>query len=173
MTANVRDIDAIRDFRVKLLRFAEEIDAAMQTLHMEIQRTFEWADQDRPHYWANQGRRAYDQVAAARTAYETCRMRTVAGHRSACIEEKVAYDKAKRRLEHCQQQVDHVRKWSMKIHHDADEFRGRLASLGRLLENELPQALAQLDKSATLLEQYADLHRPLPEDSGTESPSTD
>jgi len=162
MSANVRDIDAIRDFRTKLMRFAEELESCLQGLQLELQRAFEWADQERPHYWGNQARRAYDQLAAARTAYETCRMRTVAGHRSACIEEKVAFNKARRRLEDCQQQTERVRKWSMKIHHDADEFRGRLASLRRLVDADIPQALASLERTSTVLEQYAEIHRPAP-----------
>lgn len=160
MSANVRDIDAIRDFRARLLHFAEELEAALQSLHLEVQRAFEWIDQERPYYWVNQSRRAYDQVASARTTYETCRMRTVAGHRSACIEEKVAYDRARRRLEHCQQQVEQVRKWAMKIHHDADEFRGRLASLRRLVDSDIPRAIASLDRTTTILEQYAEIQRP-------------
>jgi hypothetical protein len=91
-------------------------------------------------------------------------MRTVAGRRSSCIEEKVAYEKAKRRLAHCQEQIDRVRRWSIKIHHEVDEFRGRLAALRRLLDCEIPQALAFLENSAQALEAYAEMTRPAPED---------
>jgi len=160
MTANVRDIQAIREFRVKLLHFAEELEGALQSMHLELQRAFEWIEEDRPRYWSNQARRAYDTVASTRTAYQNCRMRTVAGHRSACIEEKVAYEKAQRRLEYCQEQVAQVRRWSIKIRHDADEFRGRMASLRRLLDAEIPQALAQLANTITILENYAEIARP-------------
>lgn len=160
MTVNVRDIDAIRDFRGRLMRFAEELEGALQAMSLELQRASEWVEQDRPHYWTRQVRRAFDQVAATRTAYQLCRLRTVAGHRSACIEEQVAHEKAKRRLQHCQEQIDRVRRWSIKIRHDADEFRGRMTGIRRLLEVDIPQALAQLDRTATILEQYAEIARP-------------
>ncbi|WP_437224444.1 hypothetical protein SH661x_003633 [Planctomicrobium sp. SH661] len=160
MSANVRDIDVIREFRAKLLHFAEELEASLLSMQLDLQRAAEWVEQDRPHYWTNQVRHAFDQVAATRTAYNTCRLRTVAGHRSACIEEKVAHEKAQRRLQHCQEQVERVRQWSIKIRHDADEFRGRMASIRRLLESDIPQALAHLDRSATILEGYAEISRP-------------
>lgn len=165
MSARVHDIEAIRQFRVRLMQFAEEIEGALQSMQIELQRAFEWVEQDRPHYWANQVRVAYDQVAATRTAYQLCRLKTVAGHRSSCIEEKVAHEKAKRRLEHSQEQVTRVRNWSIKLRHDVDEFRGRMTSLRRLLDIDIPQALAQLDQTATILEQYADISRPQLEES--------
>ncbi|SFI81285.1 hypothetical protein [Planctomicrobium piriforme] len=160
MPANVRDIAVIRDFRVKLMRFAEEVEGALQSMQVETQRAFDWIEQDRPMYWTVQLRKAFDLVASTRTALTTCQMRTVAGRKSSCIEEKLDYDKAKRRLQHCQEQIERVKRWSQKIHHDVDEFRGRMSALRRLLEVDIPQALALLDKSATILEDYADVPPP-------------
>jgi len=157
MAANVRNIDAIRTFRASLVRFAEEVEGSLQSMQLELQRAIDWVEQDRPHYWTNQLRRAFDQVAEARTAYNACRMRTVAGHRSACIEEKVAYERAKRRLQQCHEQIERVKRWSIKIRHDADEFRGRMAGVRRLLDSDVPQALAMLENTATILEKYAEL----------------
>jgi hypothetical protein len=160
MSANVRDIDIIRDFRAKLIRFAEEVQAALRTMQMETHKAFEWIEQDRPHYWTIEMRKAFDLVASTRTALTTCQMRTVAGRRSSCIEEKVAYDKAKRRLQQTQEQMEKLKRWAVKIHHEADEFRGRMSALQRLLDVDIPQALAFLDNSATILEGYAEIARP-------------
>lgn len=160
MAANVRDINVIRDFRVRLIRFAEELEGALQAMQTETQRSHDWIEHDRPHYWTVQLRVAFDLVAATRSALTTCQMRSVAGHRPSCIEEKQAYNKAKRRLQHCQEQIERVKRWSIKIRHDTDEFRGRMASLRRLLDQDIPQALAFLDRSAAILEQYAEIARP-------------
>jgi hypothetical protein len=168
MTANIRDIDVLRAFRVKLLRFAETLEGTLESMQTQTHRAFEWIEHDRPQYWTIEMRKAFDLVAATRTALNTCQMRTVAGHRSSCIEEKVAYDKAKRRLAHCQEQIDRVKRWSVKIHHEADEFRGRLVALRRLLDIEIPQALAFLEHSAEALEDYAEMTRPAPEDAPEE-----
>jgi hypothetical protein len=156
MPANVRDIQAIREFRAALLKFADEAESALQSMQAETNRTFEWIEHDRPHYWTVQMRKAFDQVAATRMALNACQMRTVAGRRPSCIEEKQAYEKAKRRLQQCQEQAERIKHWNVTIHHDADEFRGRLAGLRRLLDVEIPQALARLEKTAEILESYAE-----------------
>lgn len=162
MSANVRDIQAIREFRAALLRFADEAEGALQFMQTEMNRTFEWIEHDRPHYWTVQLRLAFDQVAATRTALSTCQMRTVAGRRPSCIEEKQAYERARRRLQHCQEQLERVKRWNARIRHDASEFHGRMAGLRQLLEFEIPRALALLDRTATTLEAYADVKPPRP-----------
>ncbi len=160
MSANVRDIDAIRAFRAALIIFAEDAETAIQLMLMEAQKTLGWIDHDAPFYWKTQTRKAYDQVASSRVSYENCRMRTVAGHRSTCIEEKQAFEKAKRRLQHCLDQTELVRKWANTLRHETDEFRGRLAGLQKLLSADIPKAIALLEKTTSLLESYAEMTRP-------------
>ena len=88
-------------------------------------------------------------------------MRTVAGQRSACIEEKQAFDRAKRRLQHCHDQLKFVKQWANKIRHDADEFRGRFGGLIAMLDGDLPKAVAALEKAILILESYAEIARPI------------
>lgn len=164
MPVNVRSLAEIRDFRAHLLRFVEELEGALQTMLMELQRGTEWIEHDRPHYWTSQTRKAYDAVASTRTAFNTCQMRTVAGRKSSCIEEKVAWDRAKRRLAHCQEQIENVKRWLVKLNHEGDEFRGRLAGLRRLLDADIPQALARLERTVEILEKYAEMAPPPPGD---------
>lgn len=174
MPAHVRDIDAIREFRAALVRFSEELAGTLDALRIELQRIAAWIEQDRPFYWTGQVRRAFDKVAETRTALTTCQMRTVAGRHPSCIEEKVACEKAKHRLQHCQQQVERVKRWEHKLAHDSDEFRGRLAGLQRLLEGDIPRMLALLEKISTILESYADVSPPMDRTSeiNTSSPNT-
>ncbi|WP_437186425.1 hypothetical protein SH668x_003576 [Planctomicrobium sp. SH668] len=157
MSANVRNIDAIRDFRSQLLKFIEELDGALQTMHLELHRAIDWIGQDRPAYWKQEIRRGFDTVSATRIALELCRNRTVAGQRSSCIEEKVAFEKAKRRSQECQERAERVAKWSMKIQHESDEFRSQLASLRTLLDRDLAQAVLYLHNSIEILEHYAEI----------------
>jgi hypothetical protein len=83
-------------------------------------------------------------------------MRTVAGRRPSCIEEKVALDKAKRRLQFCQEQIDRVKKWGVKLRHEIDEFRGRLAGLQKCLDSEVPEMADMLARSLAALTAYAE-----------------
>jgi hypothetical protein len=152
---NVRSIPAIREFRAAVQMFLEEAEGALDMMRLELQRAFEWIEHDRPQYWQMQQRRAFDQVASTRTALETCLMRTVAGRRPSCIEEKQAHAAAKRRLEHCREQIERVKKWTIKLHHDSNEFRGQLSGLRRTLDHDVPRLAALLERSAEILEGYA------------------
>lgn len=98
-------------------------------------------------------------------------MRTVAGHRPSCIEEKQAHAAARRRLEHCREQIQRVKKWTIRLHHEANEFRGRLASLQRALEYDVPKLLALLQQTADILEQYAEIAPPTTDDAALPSPA--
>jgi len=160
MAANVRNIEAIREFRASLIVFMDDAVAAVDSMAREAQRALAWIEQDRPHYWEAQTRRAFDQVGATRTAYETCRMRTVAGRRSSCIEEKQAFEKAKRRLEFCHGQKERVQRWAVKTLRESDEFRTRLSRMRRLLESDVPKAIALLQETAEILESYAHIAPP-------------
>lgn len=157
MSANLRSIDALREFRAALVIFIEEATLAVQSMLMEIQKSFEWIEHERPHYWNAQGRRAYDLLARARAELEICRSRTVAGHKPSCIEQKQALARAKQRLQQCEDQKEIVKQWGNKLRHETDEFRGRLATLQALLEGELPKGVARLDRTLEILEAYAEI----------------
>ncbi|RLS51985.1 MAG: hypothetical protein DWH91_17685 [Planctomycetota bacterium] len=154
--ANVISIDAIRDFVPAVALLQEELKAVISALQIEMQRALSWIEQDRPRYWQVQLKRAFDRVAETRTALTTCQMRTVAGRRPSCIEEKEAFSAAKRRLEYCQEQIEVVKRWGVKLRHEADEFRGRIAGCQRLAESDLTKALALLARIIESLEKYSD-----------------
>jgi hypothetical protein len=156
-SANVQSLDALRDVRLALMAYGERTEAALADLRTKIDRTLAWLEQDRPMYWREQERKAYDSVASTRIAYETCRMRTVGGRHSECIEEKIAHQRAKMRLEFCQRKMEVVRRWTAEARQQADEYRGRSGPLHRCLEDEIPNLVAALGRMIESLEAYADI----------------
>lgn len=161
MSGNVQvtSIEAVKDFAPALANMQEELKAVISSLQIEMQRAISWVEQDRPRYWQTQVKRAFDKVAETRTALTTCQMRTVAGRHPSCIEEKVAHANAKRRLEFCQDQINVVKKWAVKIHHEADELRGRMAGVQRLAESDITKSLALLANIVESLERYAGIYQ--------------
>ncbi|MDX1970577.1 MAG: hypothetical protein SFV23_25630 [Planctomycetaceae bacterium] len=153
--AQVETTAALSDVRSALIVFAERAQAALASLRQETRSTLRWLHDEQPHYWQQELRRAYDRVASTRIEYETCRMRTVAGHRSACIEEKVAFQKAQRRLEYVQQQIEVTRRWGIQAADQANEFFGKIGPLERILDYDLPQMVAVLERMLTAIEAYA------------------
>lgn len=153
--ANVRASESLAEFRGGVIAFRERAQAALGSLRQESLKTLRWLEQDQPQYWQQQQRLGYDRVASARVAYETCRMRTVAGHRSACIEEQVALRRARARLEYVQQQLEVVRRWSHQAGDQVNEFFGKLNPLERMLEDDVLQMIALLERMILSIEAYA------------------
>jgi len=156
-SANVQSIDAVRDVRLALMSFHERTNSALDELRTKIDRTMAWLEQDRPLYWRDQERRAYDRVATTRIAYETCKMKTVGGRHPECIEEKVAHQRAKERLELCKHKVEVVRRWCVEASRQVDEFRGRCSPLKTALEQDVPNMVAMLGRMINSLEAYAEV----------------
>ena len=156
MSANVQSVDAIKDVRNALIRFQERATSAMGDLRQKIDRTVAWLELDRPNYWQDQERRAYDLVASTRVAYETCKLRTVAGRRSDCIEEKKAFERAKMRMEYVREKQQSVRKWMVQSGKEANEYRSRTSNFIRTLENDVPLMIAQLGRMIDAIERYSE-----------------
>src|SRR4051812_40573183 len=109
--ANVHTVESLKDVRTALILFQERAQTAMSDLRQKVDRTVSWLELDRPSYWRDQEHRAYDLVATCRVGYETCRLRTVGGRKSDCIEEKKALERAKIRMEYVREKQHAVRKW--------------------------------------------------------------
>jgi hypothetical protein len=158
--ANVHSLDALKDIRAALIKFQERAITAMGEMRQRVDRTVDWLELDRPNYWRDQEHRAYDQLATARVAYETCRLQTVGGRRSDCIEEKKAFERAKVRMEYVRNKQQAVRKWMVQAGREANEYRARTSTFQRSLENDVPMMIAQLGRMIEAIESYSETNTP-------------
>jgi hypothetical protein len=154
-SANVRSLEAVRQFRVAVLKFAEDATAAIEMVRQQSHRALEWIDHDRPSFWKNETRRCFDDVAEKRSHLAKRQQISVGGRRPSCIEEKNALQRAKRRLDTAVEMNRSVRQWSVKIHRAADIYATRIARLDRILVHDIPQLVALLERIITTLEAYA------------------
>lgn len=154
--ANIHSVDALKDVRTALIKFQERATTALGDLRQKIDRTVSWLELDRPNYWREQELRAYDQVASARVSYETCRLKTVGGRHSDCIEEKKAFEKAKQRMEYVRTKQAAVRKWMVQAGREANEYRARTSTFHRTIDNDVPLMIAQLGRMIDAIEAYSE-----------------
>ena len=160
MPAKVTSIEALRGFLSAMYRFEDGAGNALASLFTEIHKAMDWLEHDRPAYWQGQVRQLHDEVVQTRTAYNRCRMKTVGGQRPACLEEKQALSVAKQKLQIAEEKIEIVKRWTVNVSEEVDEFRGRVGQLQHCLEGELPEAYAALEKMVASLEAYAEVHRP-------------
>ena len=52
--AHIGSLDALRQFRVALIKYAESINVALDEAETEVQRTDMWIKQEQPIYWKQQ-----------------------------------------------------------------------------------------------------------------------
>jgi hypothetical protein len=158
-SAHVTSIDAIAHFRGALRTFDEDALRALVTIDEQAQRGLRWLESDAPALWREQVRRCFDNIGRTRVALENCRRRAVGSNRPACQEELEAYRLAQRRLREAEEKIEVVRHWAQKVRQQIDDYRGRITSLRRSLEGEVPRTLALLDRTVASLDSYADQQR--------------
>ncbi|MSR58372.1 MAG: hypothetical protein EXS05_11960 [Planctomycetaceae bacterium] len=156
-SAHVTSIEAIAAFTSALRNFEDEASRALLHVDQQAQGALQWLEHDAPFYWKGQIRTCYDEVARTRTALETCKMRTVAGNRPACLEEQQAFRAAQRRLRQAEEMIEVVRRRAQKVLREYDEYRGRVMNFRLCLERGVPRTLALLDRTVASLDTYVDL----------------
>jgi len=159
-TANVQSIDAIRGFRQEMKRYLESMRSVLDALKMESSKATGWIEQDRTSYWPRAAKRADDELVAARNALSRCKMAAMEGQRKSCNDEKSAVARAVQRLRHCESQVKVVRHWRQKMRHNTEQFSGKIARLTHYVENDIPKAIAALDRMIASLEKYTKMKAP-------------
>lgn len=152
--ARVSSVEAVARFYAAVRVFQDEAEHGLLTLDQQVAKVLAWYDYDIPHYWKEQVRKSFDEVARARAAYDTCRMRTVAGHRPTCYEEKEALAAAKRRLEYVQDKVEVVARWAGRLHKVIDEFRAQSGRFRQYVEGDVEQTALLLKRMLASLESY-------------------
>lgn len=153
-SARVTSIEAIVAFESHLCTFQDEALQALLVIEQQARRALEWLEQDAPLYWRQQIRERYDDVARARTALQTCRMRKVGGRGPACIEEQQALRHAQLRLRKTEDMLQVVNRRAQMVRREIDEYRGRTMGFRNRLEGDIPRALALLGWTITALESY-------------------
>ena len=64
--ANVSSVDAIRDFKIALINFAEDAKNGLGATEMEIRQVRNWLQRDQLSYWQSQVKRGQERLSMAR-----------------------------------------------------------------------------------------------------------
>jgi hypothetical protein len=167
----VTSIDAIVEFRGALRSFEADAAQAILTLDEQAQRALTWIDNEAPAYWRQEIRRCSDLVARCRSELETCRMRTVAGQRAACLDQIEALRAAQRKHRLAEEKLDIVRKWGQRIRQELDDYRGRTMGLRMALERDLPLTFGLIDRTISALDAYVEHARATEDVAETQEPT--
>ncbi len=153
--ANVRSLDAIRDFRLAVCTFRDQASHALAAVDIEIARTLDWLGHDQLNFWKEEVRRREDRVNEAKMDLHRCQLsKNAAGETPACTDQKVMLAKAKKRLAEAEEKIETIRKWVLIIEHEISEYRGPSQQLATMIDAKFPQAINMLDRKMRALEAY-------------------
>ncbi len=153
--ANVKATDAIESVKGALAFFGKQAADGLSEVDSEVRRTIEWIEHDRPGYWKERVRRAYDGVNAAKDELRRCMtFKSSDSHRPSCTEQQAALRKAEAHLAYCQEKQERVRHWMREVVHEMHEFQGRITSLSLVVDSDIPAAITMLNNVLRAIEEY-------------------
>jgi chromosome segregation ATPase len=157
MEADVRSIDAVRDWHATLANYADSLSEALAGVEMEIRRAYEWLDEQLA-LWQQAIRDSEEEVTRAKAELAQRKFKTWDDRDPDCTVQERALRRAKARLEHAEEQVETVRRWIGRLPKIIDEtYRGAGRRLQNFLEDELPKGQMDLARRIASLEVYAGL----------------
>ncbi len=173
MTADVRSIDALRDWLAQVAKYRATSAEALSGVQMEIRRGCDWVA-EQGQLWSRAVRTCEEQVVQAKAELSGRKFADYSGRDPDTTIQERNLRRAQAKLEHAHEMVAKCKSWAGRLPKLIDEtYNGRARRLGLTLDGELAQAVAQLDRRIAALEAYAGL-RPdfAPAPSASSLPST-
>jgi hypothetical protein len=160
--AHVESTDPLKEFRVALCQFAAVAATALEEAEMEVQRTVAWLGQEQLARWKTEVRQRGERLKQAELALKSKKyyLRSELDGARAFDEEQKAVNAARRRLEEAQQKLEHVRRWIPQLEQEAFNFKGMIQGMYHVVEVEIPNARAQIDRMVDALEGYGAVAAP-------------
>jgi len=157
--ARVTSVDALWEFRTALVEFAETIKLALGEAQSEVQRTAGWLDGDCAMHWRTQLRQRNARLSDAKSELMRAEIASREGRASAVLERKNVR-KWTEAVEEAEAKLRAINRWRRDLEQEITKFRGQCQPLGRQMENDVPKAMARLQRYATALEKYAKMAPP-------------
>ncbi len=155
--ADVRSLDALRDWHAAVVDFRGRAQNALTSLTMSLQRAADWLADQRRH-WQREIRKAEDAVYEARTALRNKQYQDWGGKKPDTTVEEKALARATARLQFAEERLEATRQWERNLPGVIqDTCEGPIRNLGSFLDGDLPRALALLARQVEALEGYTAL----------------
>jgi len=157
-TARVDSIDTLKVFRVALIKFGEEANAALASADAEMQRMVGWLERDQLSFWQMNLRKRQEGLSRAQ---EALRMKKLfpdsSGRFPTPVEEEKAVRKWKAAVEEAEQKIAACKKYVRVLQKAIMDYKGGVQRFATWVEAEVPNAVQRLDRMVGTLEAYVSL----------------
>ncbi|HQN19566.1 MAG TPA: hypothetical protein PKV86_10515 [Syntrophobacteraceae bacterium] len=154
-TAQVQSIDLLKDFRIRLWKFAETAGNVLSDAEGEMERALVWLDTEQQSYWKDQIVKRTQLLAVAKQALLVKKLAKRAdGSHPPVVEEEKAVKLAVQRLEEAEYKLAAVHRWRREFQKEILHYKGSIQSFSSAVVNGIPAAVHCLDQLTTSLEAY-------------------
>lgn len=162
--ANVRSLEALREFRVALIKFIDKAKRAISTSDSEVMRTQLWLQSDQPTHWIREIRKGEELLNQAKSELFRATLSQPDNPRGPTDQVRLVR-KRKDEIEHAKQQLAKTKRWSRTFERSTNDYRGSMSPLSSSLDGTAHKAVVLIERSIATLESYLASTAPLSEES--------
>lgn len=152
--AKVTSLEALEDFRARLIVYREKASRVLDEVGDEVTRTRLWLETDRPAYWQNQIRRLSRELEQAQQELFSAQL---SGLRDASINQQVAVQKLRRAIHATEDKTKTVKQWQRQFDTRVEMPARQVEKLRHFLEHDLSKAVAFLTEAIKSIAAYTEL----------------
>ena len=158
LTARVHSVDALKLFRVALIKFGEEASNALTGAEAQMNRMVVWLERDQATHWQVQHKKRTEALSRAQ---EALRMKKLfpdaSGRIPTPVEEEKVVRRCKAALEEAEQKLAYIKRYSRQIQKEIMNYRAGVQRFATWVHAEIPMAVGRIDRMIDALEQYLSL----------------
>ena len=139
--ANVRSIDAISDCRASLVKYIPAARVTLGEARSDVLRTQQWVDAKKIE-WKNRLKKCNQLFANARSDLERAKIARPDAHPTMFTDQHRAIEKAKRKVEECEQKLKMNARWARELERESMLFQASLQRLSRIIDGDLEKGVA-------------------------------
>jgi hypothetical protein len=152
--AKVTSLEAIEDFRAKLIVYRDKASRVLDEVSDEVTRARLWLENDRPTYWQNQIKQKTRELEQAQQELFSAQL---SGLRDASFGQQAAVQKCRRAIHDAEDRLKLVKQWQRQFDQRVESPARQVEKLRHTLSNDLGQAVFWLNEVTKTLTAYAEL----------------
>lgn len=152
--AHVASVEALEDFRNKLLIYLSKARPTVEEVSADVMRTRLWLENEQRVHWEGQVRRRTKVLEQAQQALFSSRVSSL---REESGTEQLAVQRAKRALDEAQEKLKLLKRWNRDFGSQVEPLVKQLDKLHTILSNDMLLAVAYLAQAIKTLDGYADI----------------
>lgn len=162
MQAHIDDIDALKNLRIALIKFAEVINVSLAGADSDVLRALGWLENSQVPFWSARIRKCEELVSRCKEAVQMKTLfKDATGARPSVVDEMKALKKAEAQLTHAEEKLAATRAYIRKIQHSQNEYRGSVAKAQGWASAYLPEAAIKLGNLISIISEYASNDSPV------------